>query len=61
MAEQLYTVPDVAKVLRMSESAVWRFVHSGQLPSRVFGRARRIAQSDLDRFIADRPDPEDTA
>lgn len=46
-ALQLLTVPDVAKLLRLSKSTVWRMVHSGELKSVKRGSSRRIAPEDL--------------
>jgi excisionase family DNA binding protein len=51
MPEQLLTVPEVAERLRLSRSAVYQLLMSGQLPSLKFGKARRVSESELDGFI----------
>jgi excisionase family DNA binding protein len=44
---ELLTVPEVAKLLRLSKSTIWRLVSSGDLKSVKQGRSRRIAPEDL--------------
>lgn len=62
----LLTVPDVAKMLRLSKATVWRRIYSGEIESVKEGRSRRVepraVQAYIDR-LAGRPvaDPERAA
>ena len=48
------TVANVARRTGMSERVVRRWLADGDLPFHKFGRAVRIAEADLQRFIAQR-------
>lgn len=48
---RLYTVEEVARLLRMSRAFVYRLVMSGQLESVLLGRSRRVPSIALDSFI----------
>ena len=51
--DRLLTVPEVAEVLRHGRTRVYQLIGEGRLPSVAVGpRARRVRESDLDRFIA---------
>jgi excisionase family DNA binding protein len=51
--DRLYTIPQVCQHLGHGRTRVYELIRSGQLPSVVVGpRARRVRESDLDRFIA---------
>lgn len=52
MAENLRTINEVAAQLQLSRSSVIRLIHSGELASVKFERARRIPASSVDRLIA---------
>ncbi len=47
----LYTVPEAARLLRLSERTIWAMVAGGDLPSLKIGRSRRIRWEDLQRFV----------
>ena len=49
---QLYTIPDVAKALKVSESKVWSLVAQGVLKSVMLGGNRRVTEQDLRAFIS---------
>ena len=54
----LFTIPDVAEILKVSEKQVRRYIADPdprkRLPSSKFGRLIRIEPSDLENFIRDR-------
>jgi excisionase family DNA binding protein len=53
MDDRLLTVPQVAERLSHGRTRTYELLRSGRLPSVVVGpRARRVRQSDLNRFIA---------
>jgi len=49
----LVTVEEAGRVLGLSRTKVWDLLSSGRLRSVRIGRARRIARSELERFIAE--------
>jgi excisionase family DNA binding protein len=55
--EQFLTIEDVAQRLRVDERTVHRWISDGKLVRHKFGRAVRIALSDLQRFIAQHRQP----
>jgi len=49
---EILNVPEVADILRTSETQVYRLIKAGQLPSISLGTRRRvISREDLDEFI----------
>jgi excisionase family DNA binding protein len=50
-ALDLLTVPEVAKLLRLSEGTVWRRIRAGAIGSVTIGRARRITPEQVAAFI----------
>ena len=53
--EKLYTVAEVAKILQVSERSVFRYMEAGnenQLQAFKVGRAWRIKESELNRYIS---------
>jgi excisionase family DNA binding protein len=51
---RLLTVQQVIERLHLSRSSVYELISSGEIPSLKIGRARRVSEDDLDRFIAER-------
>jgi excisionase family DNA binding protein len=52
--DELLTVEEVTRILKVHEETVRRWIRNGELPARLLGSARggyRIRRSDLDRFI----------
>jgi excisionase family DNA binding protein len=49
--DQLLTIPEVSKKLRLSRASVYVLLSSGTLPSVKLGRSRRIIARDLADFI----------
>lgn len=52
MSETFYTVPEVAKHLKVSAPAVYKWIDQGKIEAVKMGRAVRITQTALDKFIA---------
>jgi excisionase family DNA binding protein len=55
--EQIYTVPEVARYLKLSKSKVYNLVQRGEIPSIKIGRNVRIRQSDLDQWLDEQTQP----
>lgn len=54
--EKLYTVAEVAKILQVSERSVFRYMEASnknQLQAFKVGRAWRIKESELNRYISE--------
>lgn len=49
---EFLTVPEVAKILRVSKMTVYRMVHHGELDSIRVGRSFRVKSAGLDAYIA---------
>ena len=47
----ILTEGEVAKILRISKSKVYRMIQVGEIPSVKFGRTSRVRHQDLDDFI----------
>jgi excisionase family DNA binding protein len=47
-----YTPQEVAKLLRLQVQTVYDYIRMGRLPAVRFGNRYRIAQADLDSFVA---------
>ena len=51
---RLFTVTEVASVMRVSNMTVYRMIRSGELPALRVGKGYRIFESDLERFLEGR-------
>ena len=51
MVEQLYTIEEVSKLLKVSRKTLYAWMHAGELPYVVVGDRRRITQSALNALI----------
>ncbi len=49
--EQFYTVPEVARILRVSAQSAWELCWSGGLRSIKIGKSRRVARTALDEWV----------
>lgn len=49
--EKVYTIEEIAKLLRVSIGTIRRFVATGELESYHVGRQYRITQSALDAYL----------
>lgn len=47
----LYTVDEVAVVLKVSKRTVWNYIKDGKLKACTFGKAKKITETDLKNFI----------
>lgn len=45
------TASDVAELLKVSISMVYKLAYTGELPCHCYGRAKRFLQDDVDRFV----------
>jgi excisionase family DNA binding protein len=50
--EELLTVEEVAKILRVGKTMVYAIMAAGNLPSVTIGRCRRFRRSDVYAYIA---------
>ena len=48
---QLLTVPQSADALKVCERTVWRWIEAGEIETYRLGRAVRIAEDELVRFL----------
>lgn len=48
--EKLYTLPEVAKILKVSRKTIYRYINSGKLKAAKIGQWR-IKQNDLDKLL----------
>lgn len=53
--EQSLTVPDVAKLLRMSRQTIYNMVKSGDIPHFRVGNKVRFNRADLDALMQTKP------
>lgn len=51
MEDQVFTVEEAAKYLKVHEQTVYKMVRSGQLPAVKIGREWRIHKETLDKFL----------
>ena len=49
--DELLTIPDVAKILKMSEKTVRRYIQAGDLIVHEIGGKYRISRTDLNAFL----------
>lgn len=50
---RIYTVKEVADLLKVSKMTVSRYIQSGKLKSSKLGRMHRITDTDLRKFLED--------
>ena len=53
MTETIYTIPEVAKYLKLSRSKVYYLVQQGKLPHVRIGKNVRISERDLQAWLDD--------
>jgi len=54
MDDELLSVEDVARILKISRSTIQRWCHAGKLPAVKIGKAYRIRRGDLDRWYEEK-------
>ena len=54
VSEELLTIDEAAKFLRINRRTAWRWCRSGKLPAFKMGHQWRIGKSALDRMIVQR-------
>ena len=52
--DELYTIDEVAKRLKVSKMTVYRYVKAGKLPAYKLEQELRIKKADLDAFLNER-------
>jgi excisionase family DNA binding protein len=55
--QQLYSIPEAAVYLGLSEKTVWDWVYMRSLASVKVGRLRKIRRSELERIIEENTTP----
>ena len=50
-SQKLLKVIEVARILNISRSLVYRLIHTGKIPHIRISQAVRIHQNDLDKFV----------
>ncbi len=48
------TVAEVASLLRVSSMTVYRLINAGELPAVRIGKAYRLREDDVDKYLTDR-------
>jgi excisionase family DNA binding protein len=48
----IYTIEEVAQVLKVSVATVRRLIRSGRLEASLVGKQYRVSQEDLDKFLS---------
>ncbi len=49
---RLYTVAEVAQLMRLSRMSVYRLIHGGQLEAVQFGRSFRVTETALNEYLS---------
>lgn len=49
---EIYTIEEVAQILKVSQTTVRRKIKTGELPSRRLGRLHRISGADLRKMFS---------
>ena len=50
---KVYTIPEVAEMLRINPTTVNRLIHLGKISAYKIGKLYRIPKTELDRFLYD--------
>ncbi len=49
--QELFTIKEVAQILKVDPKTVYKYVWSGKLKSKKLGKTHRISKEDLEAFI----------
>lgn len=61
MKESLYTLNEVAVILKVTYRTVLRYMKTGKLKARRVGGCWRVLQADLDNFLKEEPETVEVA
>lgn len=53
MSNEIYTITQTAEYLQVSDKTVRRLIERNELPASKVGRAWRIAQNDIEKYLRD--------
>lgn len=53
MSNEIYTITQTAEYLQVSDKTVRRLIERNELPASKVGRAWRIAQNDIEKYLKD--------
>ena len=59
MNDMIYTIPEVARYLKLSKSKVYQLVQAGRIPHIRNGKNVRVKESDLHQWIVQQSQTED--
>ena len=51
LSRPIFTIHEIAELLKVSEATVRRWIHDGELRAARFGRDFRVAARDLEAFV----------
>ena len=54
MEDELLSVEDVTRILKVSRGTIQRWCHAGELPAVKIGKAYRIRKEDLDKWYEEK-------
>ena len=54
MPEEFISVREIARRTSLTYETVWRYIKSGEIPSRKIGGARRVEVSDYEKWVSER-------
>lgn len=54
MEDELLSVEDITRILKVGKGTVQRWCHAGELPAVKIGKAYRIRKEDLDRWYEEK-------
>lgn len=54
VGERLFTVAEVAEIMRVSNMTIYRLIKSGQLQALKVGKNYRIRASDVEQYLSER-------
>jgi PTS system nitrogen regulatory IIA component len=58
--EATMTISDVAKVLQLANSTIYKYAEDGKIPSIKVGKSRRFLRDDIQSYLLSLKNPTDT-
>ena len=49
--QNILTITDVAKMLKMSKSTIYKYAENGKIPSFKIGTSRRFFENEIDSYL----------